>query len=449
MEGRIYSTLRKLYHQTSQVTKLGCALSHGDVPPAAPHLRGLYLVLTRGHASAISQAPLRSRLDATSASSGPSLTGAARPLSSASAGPAPQAPVPETASGSAASHGAVPTVSAGGALLQDHGAGGEQPSTSAGGPWGGASSVWWRALKLGLGLSAAAATAGCAYVTYCYDLETLDQKSRDFRADLARTAASPASVDGSNSILEVAPKKLYEAAAFAALGAGQLYIDGRRAAEKQLEDWSRPSSDRLLPDLQPHEQHVYTLVLDLNDTIVHSDWKRDRGWRTFKRPGVEPFLERMAQFYEIVVFSDQLNMTVDPILDRLDKKGCIKYRLYRDGTQYAKGHFFRDFTKLNRDPARVVYISADRNSCLQSENLVAIKPWKLEPDDTSLLDHLPFLEFLARNRPPDVRAVLKSYEGMDIPTAFRERAKQVQRHIQERKKQGFFGLGTFGRPAGS
>lgn len=36
--------------------------------------------------------------------------------------------------------------------------------------------------------------------------------------------------------------------------------------------------------------------------------KRDRGWRTFKRPGVDAFLEHLAQFYEIVVYSDQLSM---------------------------------------------------------------------------------------------------------------------------------------------
>lgn len=38
--------------------------------------------------------------------------------------------------------------------------------------------------------------------------------------------------------------------------------------------------------------------------------KRDRGWRTFKRPGVDAFLEHMAKFYEIVVYSDQLNMVI-------------------------------------------------------------------------------------------------------------------------------------------
>ena len=36
--------------------------------------------------------------------------------------------------------------------------------------------------------------------------------------------------------------------------------------------------------------------------------KRDRGWRTFKRPGVDAFLEHLAKFYEIVVYSDQLSM---------------------------------------------------------------------------------------------------------------------------------------------
>ena len=33
-----------------------------------------------------------------------------------------------------------------------------------------------------------------------------------------------------------------------------------------------PSSEKLLPDLHPQEQHVFTLVLDLNETLVFSDW---------------------------------------------------------------------------------------------------------------------------------------------------------------------------------
>lgn len=53
----------------------------------------------------------------------------------------------------------------------------------------------------------------------------------------------------------------------------------------------------------------------------------------------------------------------------------------------------QDLSKLNRNPGKVVYISGHAlESCLQPENCIEIKPWKLESDDTALLDLIPFLE---------------------------------------------------------
>lgn len=49
-----------------------------------------------------------------------------------------------------------------------------------------------------------------------------------------------------------------------------------------------------------------------------------------------------------------------------------------------------------------------------------IKPWKLEQGDTVLLDLIPFLEAVVKNNVSDVRSVIKSYEGQDIPTAYRQ-----------------------------
>ena len=51
--------------------------------------------------------------------------------------------------------------------------------------------------------------------------------------------------------------------------------------------------------------------------------------------------------------------------------------------------------------------------CLQ------LDPWKLEADDTKLLDLMPFLEAVVRTQVPDVRQVVASYEGQDIPIAFK------------------------------
>jgi hypothetical protein len=53
----------------------------------------------------------------------------------------------------------------------------------------------------------------------------------------------------------------------------------------------------------------------------------------------------------------------------------------------------QDLSKLNRDLSRVIFVSGHGDdACAQPENLLAIKPWKMDQSDTALLDHLPFLE---------------------------------------------------------
>jgi import inner membrane translocase subunit TIM50 len=51
--------------------------------------------------------------------------------------------------------------------------------------------------------------------------------------------------------------------------------------------------------------------------------KRDRGWRTFKRPGVDDFLQHVGRFYEIVVYSDQLSMVTKFPFPRLPVLGNL------------------------------------------------------------------------------------------------------------------------------
>eukprot|EP00252_Welwitschia_mirabilis_P026695 TRINITY_DN8836_c0_g1_i1.p1 TRINITY_DN8836_c0_g1~~TRINITY_DN8836_c0_g1_i1.p1 ORF type:complete len:138 (-),score=27.29 TRINITY_DN8836_c0_g1_i1:275-688(-) len=132
-------------------------------------------------------------------------------------------------------------------------------------------------------------------------------------------------------------------------------------------------------------------------------------------------------------------MYVEPIIERLDQKGCIRYRLSRDATQYENGKHYRDLSKLNRDPAKVIYLSGHAlESCLQPENALEIKPWKLEADDTALLDLIPFLEYVARHHPPDLRAVLASYRGQDVASEFRKRTLEHQRRLREQKQHGPF-----------
>lgn len=43
----------------------------------------------------------------------------------------------------------------------------------------------------------------------------------------------------------------------------------------------------------------------------------------------------------------------------------------------------------------------------------------MRADDTTLLDLIPFLEAVCSARHVDVRDIVRSYEGQDIPLAFR------------------------------
>ncbi|XP_021906133.1 mitochondrial import inner membrane translocase subunit TIM50-like [Carica papaya] len=293
----------------------------------------------------------------------------------------------------------------------------------------------WRFLKYGLIGALTVATAAVGYVTNAYTSEEIDHKTKSFRESVNYKVGDDAlPIDKYKGFLYsgvlTVPAKMIE-----------LYLDLRAVAEEQIKHYMGPTSDKLLPDLHPSKQHVFTLVLDLNETLLHTDWNREKGWRTFKRPGVDAFLEHLANLYEIVLYTDQNDMgaVCGPVCDRLDPNKYIMYQLTREATNYVNGKFCRDLSKLNRDPTKILYVSGYAfDNTLQPENCVPIKPFKLDFDDTSLLDLIPFLEYVARNSPADIRTLLLSYERKDIAKEFLERSKEYHRRMQEEKRHKRF-----------
>lgn len=60
---------------------------------------------------------------------------------------------------------------------------------------------------------------------------------------------------------------------------------------------------------------------------------------------------------------------------------------------FSTNFLLQDLSKLNRDPKKILYVSGNAfETSLQPENCVPIKPYKLESDDTALVDLIPFLE---------------------------------------------------------
>ena len=164
----------------------------------------------------------------------------------------------------------------------------------------------------------------------------------------------------------------------------------------------------LLPPLENEKNNIYTLVLDLDETLVHFFYTPSGG--TFLiRPYCFEFLNKMSKIFEIVIFTAAMKDYADSILDILDlKKNIIKYRLYRQHTSIEGMSFSKDLSKLGRDLNKVIIIdNLSDNFKLQPNNGIHIGTWIDNMKDTELLDIGNFLEDLILRKPNDVRIVIQ------------------------------------------
>lgn len=60
-----------------------------------------------------------------------------------------------------------------------------------------------------------------------------------------------------------------------------------------------------------------------------------------KRPGVDQFMKRMGEIYEVVVFTASLSKYADPVLDMLDIHRVVKHRLFRESCYNHRGNYVK------------------------------------------------------------------------------------------------------------
>ena len=105
--------------------------------------------------------------------------------------------------------------------------------------------------------------------------------------------------------------------------------------------YTEPAFPKLLPDVDPIWERPYTLVLSLEDMLVHSEWSREHGWRMAKRPGVDYFLRYLSQYYELVIFTSVSSMIAQPIIAKLDPYRIVMWPLFREATKYKDGEYIK------------------------------------------------------------------------------------------------------------
>ena len=164
-----------------------------------------------------------------------------------------------------------------------------------------------------------------------------------------------------------------------------------------------------LPKLPENEEKdTYSLVLDLDETLVHYFFTASGG--TFLiRPFCFSFLEDMSKIFEVIIFTAATKDYADSILDVIDPdKKLINHRLYRQHTSICDITFVKDLTKIGRNLNRCLIIDnlAD-NYKLQPDNGIQCGTWIDDMKDTQLYDLDIILTQIIDKKPKDIKLIIK------------------------------------------
>jgi len=179
------------------------------------------------------------------------------------------------------------------------------------------------------------------------------------------------------------------------------------------------SSNALLDPQLPEHRGKKVLVLDLDETLVHSTFEpvtnpdlilpvRIQGMtyriNVIKRPGVEEFLAKVGEQFEVVIFTASLAEYAEPLCRILDPTNAISSLLYRQHCTPLNGVYVKDMSLLGRDMKDIILVDNSPNSFLfQPENAYHIKNFFDDKTDRELIRLSNFLDHM--DEVDDVRPI--------------------------------------------
>ncbi|KRX03509.1 HAD-like domain [Pseudocohnilembus persalinus] len=180
----------------------------------------------------------------------------------------------------------------------------------------------------------------------------------------------------------------------------------------------------IVPDikpLQPESKVKYTLVLDMDETLIHCLGTKEKKNDKFQiselviiRPYVHQFLEILSKYYEIIIFTAAIQHYADSVIDLIldPEQKFISHRFYREHCKIYESKKegklrVKDITQLNRDMDKILIMDdKEENLLFQQDNGILVSAWEGDSEDSLLYQLTGFLKSIVEQS-GDVRKAIQ------------------------------------------
>mmetsp|Transcript_15661 Transcript_15661/g.14997 ORF Transcript_15661/g.14997 Transcript_15661/m.14997 type:complete len:457 (-) Transcript_15661:220-1590(-) len=186
------------------------------------------------------------------------------------------------------------------------------------------------------------------------------------------------------------------------------------------------------------------LVIDLEKTLIGSEYNSQFGWRHVKRPGLDQFIDRLSQYYEIVIFSENDIGAVQEILMAIDPSGKT-HKLGNTAAESRDGVMIKRLDLMNRDVSRIILIDDNPDAYqLCERNTLSVQPFDLNNTaDTVLFDLIPLLQAFVHDGVVDFRDTiddLGTHEAEEACIEYRMRVSDRKAREEKKRNRGLGGV---------
>ena len=182
---------------------------------------------------------------------------------------------------------------------------------------------------------------------------------------------------------------------------------------KLLKEYEKSKIDP--PFIKTPNKKKYTLVLDLDETLINIEFKDNSSNKCILhlRPGLFWFLSKVKPFYELITFTSASKEYAQPIINEIELKNkFFDYNFFREHSVISGNDFVKDISRIGRDMKKIIIVdNMEQNFRLNKQNGIKIKPFYGDKNDKILYELSKILVMIAMKGYDDLTKALQQYSN--------------------------------------